>query len=160
MDELLEEESFEDDWERRWTAWLFQVIAALRQLQSTYQMIHNDLHTNNILWTSTDQEFFTYKTKEGKVFQVPTFGKRFVIIDYGRATFTFNGQEIISSDFDEGRDAYSQYNYGPIRDDDFPIVRPNPSFDLARLACSLLRALFPVNPDEKKGGAVLSIAVS
>ncbi len=156
MDDLLNEEEFEDGWEQRWTAWLFQIVAALRQLQATYQMIHNDLHTNNILWIETEKEYFTYKTKEGTLFRIPTFGKRFVIIDFGRATFTFNGIEIASSDFDEGRDAYSQYNYGSFRDPDLPLVRPNPSFDLARLACSLLRALFPENPEEKKGGSILS----
>ena len=156
MDDLLENETFENDWELKWTAWCFQVIAALQQLQGVLNIVHNDLHTNNIVWKDTEAEYFTYKTSQGKLFKVPTYGKRFVLIDFGRATFNFNGTEIISSDFNEGRDAYGQYNYGHLRDYSCPAVRPNPSFDLARLGCSLLRGLYPQNPTEKKGGQVLS----
>jgi hypothetical protein len=156
MDDLLEEEEFEEGWEHRWTCWLYQVIAGLAQLQSVFHLIHNDLHTNNIMWKKTDAEFFTYKLANGKIARIPTFGKRFTIIDYGRATFTFNGIEVMSSDFSEGKDAYGQYNYGPSKDVDMPLVRPNPSFDLARLACSLLRGLYPENPIAKKSGAVIS----
>jgi hypothetical protein len=155
MDDLLEHESFEDGWELRWTAWCFQVIAALQQLQGVLNIIHNDLHTNNILWKDTDDEFFNYKTSNGSIYKVPTYGKRFVCIDFGRATFNFNGIDIISSDFKEGRDAYGQYNYGYIRDYDESAVRPNPSFDLARLGCSLLRGLYPQNPPDKKGGGTI-----
>ena len=156
MDDLLEDEEFDGTWELRWTAWIFQVIVALIQLQSNYQLVHNDLHTNNILWKETEEEFFTYKDKTGKLFKIPTFGKRFVIIDFGRATFTFNGTEICSSDFFDGADAEGQYNYGVWRNKNEPLVRPNPSFDLTRLSTSLTRVLFSQNPPEKMNSPIMS----
>ena len=149
MDELLEQEEFEGDWSNKWTAWLFQVIIALYQLKTYYSMVHNDLHTNNILWKNTTDEYFTYKLMNGTIYKIPTYGKRFTIIDFGRATFVFNGVDIASSDFRDGADAEGQYNYGSWRNKNSPIIRPNPSFDLCRLSCSLTRVLFPVNPKEK-----------
>lgn len=43
--------------ENIWTAWLFQVVAALSQLQNWMNLTHNDLHTNNVLWKTTAEEF-------------------------------------------------------------------------------------------------------
>ena len=156
MDDLLEAEDFDDGWETRWSAWLFQVTVALQQLQSGFSCIHNDLHTNNVMWIPTEQTHFVYRDSKGTTWNVPTYGKRFVLIDFGRATFTWNGVEVISSDFQEGHDGAGQYNYGSLRDWSQPQVRPNPSFDLARLSCSLLRGLFPRNPAPKPKGSVLS----
>jgi thiamine kinase-like enzyme len=155
MDELLEQEDFEDGWSDKWTAWLFQVIVALQQLQTHFNLVHNDLHTNNILWKNTDQEYFYYKLKNGKKFKIPTYGKRFTVIDFGRATLVFNGVDIASSDFRDGADAEGQYNYGSWRNKDEPIIKPNPSFDLCRLSCSLTRVLFPKNPDQKHEDATI-----
>jgi hypothetical protein len=156
MDSLLDEENFEGEWELRWTAWIFQIVVALNQIQHAFSLIHNDLHTNNILWKNTDVEFYFYKDSKGQIFKIPTFGKRFVIIDFGRAVFTLNGVEIISSDFNEGHDAEGQYNYGSIRDHDYSVIRPNTSFDLVRLSCSLTNVLFPEHPEQKKSGSILS----
>lgn len=156
MDELLEQEEFEEGWSDKWTAWLFQVIVALEQLQTHFSLVHNDLHTNNILWKNTDQTHYLYKsTKNGKIFKIPTYGKRFTVIDFGRATLVFNGVDIASSDFRDGADAEGQYNYGSWRNKDEPVMRPNPSFDLCRLSCSLTRVLFPVNPDYKHEDAAI-----
>jgi len=156
MDNLLDEEKFEGEWELRWTAWIFQILVALNQIQHVFSLIHNDLHTNNILWKTTDVEFYFYKDSKGKIFKIPTFGKRFVIIDFGRAVFTLNGIEIISSDFNEGHDAEGQYNYGSIRDHDYSAIHPNASFDLVRLSCSLTNVLFSQHPEQKNSGAILS----
>jgi hypothetical protein len=158
MDELLEQEEFEDGWSDKWTAWLFQVICALQQLQTHFNLVHNDLHTNNILWKNTDLTHYFYKSKTGKIYKVPTYGKRFTVIDFGRATLVFNSVDIASSDFRDGADADGQYNYGVWRNKDEPIMRPNPSFDLCRLSCSVIRVLFPVNPDYKhEDAAIISV---
>jgi hypothetical protein len=142
--------------ETKWTAWLFQVVAACAQLQGALTLTHNDLHTNNVLWSRTSLEHLVYKDSVGRAYKVPTYGYVFTIIDYGRAIFINNGHTVISSDYNDNHDACGMYNFGPIQDDDFPIVRPNKSFDLVRLACSLLRGLYPHNPDAKEKGAVIT----
>lgn len=160
MDDLLEQHLYTpiktEEQKAQWSAWLFQICAALSQLQSTFALTHNDLHTNNVLWKSTEQEFLWYRTKSGLVWKVPTFGRIFTVIDYGRAIFTLNGFTCISSDYDDGHDAAGMYNFGPLLDKSMPKVYPNRSFDLCRLACSLLRAMYPQTPPEKSKGKVLS----
>ncbi len=146
------------EWEKRWSAWLFQVIAALCCAQSVLGFTHNDLHTNNIVWTPTQEEFLYYTTRAGTVFKVPTFGKLFRLIDFGRAIFRINQTEFISDDFRAGGDADGQYCFKPLhpRPPAGAEVYPNPSFDLCRLSVSLLESIFPEGPDVKEGGAVLS----
>jgi len=142
------------EWELRWSAWVFQVIAALTVAQSVFGFTHNDLHTNNIVWTPTKEEFLYYSLKSGAVFKVPTFGKLFRIIDFGRSIFTINGTQFISDDFKEDNDADGQYSFGPIMK--AVEVPPNPSFDLCRLAVSLFESLYPDPPEKLEGGELLS----
>jgi len=163
MDSLLDENSSEmpfkigsKEWEECWSAWLFQVVAALCQIQSLWAMTHNDLHSNNILWTPTDKEFLYYKTRDGRFWKVPTYGKLFRIIDFGRAIYTHNGTLSISDDYWPDNDAGTQYNFGPLYDPSEPRVYPNPSFDLCRLAVSILEGLFLEIPDDKEGGEIIS----
>lgn len=160
MDMLLDVKEFTPvtsaEHEAKWAAWLFQVVAACAQLQGLLTLTHNDLHTNNVLWSRTSLEYLVYKDSVGRAYKVPTYGYVFTIIDYGRAIFINNGHTVISSDYNDNHDACGMYNFGPIQDDEFPIVRPNKSFDLVRLACSLLRGLYPHNPDAKEKGAVIT----
>ena len=145
-----------EDWELRWSAWLFQVIAGLSAAQRLFGFTHNDLHTNNIVWTETKEEFLYYTLQSGAVFKVPTFGKLFRLIDFGRAILTINGQQFISDDFRPGNDAAEQYSFKPLHSNPVNEVPPNPSFDLCRLAVSLLDAVFPERPAVKEGGRVLN----
>jgi len=160
MDVLLETSEFAPantpEKETIWTAWLFQICSALSQLQSVLHLTHNDLHTNNVLWKPTDQEFLWYKDTKDQIWKVPTYGRIFSIIDYGRAIFTINGHTCISSDYDDNHDAAGMYNFGPIEDHDEPRVPPNKSFDLCRLTCSMVRALYPRNPVSKEKGELLT----
>ena len=144
------------EWEAQWSAWLFQVIAALCPLQSLWAMTHNDLHSNNILWTPTDKEFLYYSTKDGRKWRVPTYGKLFRVIDFGRAIYTHNGVLCISDDYWPDNEAGSQYNFGPLYDPKEPRVYPNPSFDLCRLSVSIFESLFTETPEDRPGGANLS----
>jgi hypothetical protein len=162
MDSLLE--NFEGvgaslgtpEWENRWSAWLFQIVAALCQIQSLWAMTHNDLHSNNILWTPTDKEFLYYRTDDGRIWRVPTYGKLFRIIDFGRAIFTHNTTLFISDDFWPDNEAGSKYNFGPLYDPGSERIYPNPSFDLSRLSVSIIEALFKNIPDDKEDGRILS----
>jgi hypothetical protein len=160
MDDLLEQTDHSPiqtaEQEHTWLAWLFQVCVACAQLQSSLSLTHNDLHTNNVMFKRTTEEYLFYKDSGGTVWRVPTFGYVFTIIDYGRAIFTTSGHTMISSDYDDGHDAFGMYNFGPIEDETQPRVHPNRSFDLCRLACSLLRGLFPINPASKEKGTILT----
>ncbi len=140
----------------RWAAWLGQVIAALTQMQALIGFCHNDLHTNNIVWTKTQDEFVYYKNSAGDYFKVPTYGKLFQIIDFGRATFTIGKKSFMSDDFFIGNDAYGQYNYEACFDPERPAVMPNKSFDLCRLAVSMLDAIYDETPIAKPRGEILN----
>ena len=171
MDDLLEDfeevgaEPETEEWEDRWGAWLFQIIAALTVVQTLFKFTHNDLHTNNIVWTETEEEFLYYTTlnnkyhtsSNNKIYKVPTYGKIFKIIDFGRSIFSLNEHLFISDDFYEGNDADTQYNFPPLSyDPEEPTVYPNFSFDLARLSISLIEGLFPEVPRERLNAKILS----
>ena len=160
MDELMDEDEIDGfkrgshGWEVRWLAWLFQVTAALGFLQSAICFTHNDLHSNNILWKTTDKKYLYYKLKDGTTWRVPTFGKIFRIIDFARAIFRLGKRLWVSDDHWPDQDAGDQYNFGPFFDHRSPKVVPNPSFDLCRLAVSLIDGLFDEPPPKKKGKGV------
>lgn len=138
-----------------WSAWIFQVVAALTQMQSVFGVVHNDLHTNNIMWVDTKEKYIYYKKRDGTVYQVPTHGKLMKIIDFGRASFNWNDNMIFSDDFLEGHDADGQYN---LDDETATSIanEPNRSFDLCRFAVSILEGLYYRTPENKKKGALLS----
>jgi len=163
MDDLLEnfkEVGAEPDtelWEEKWSAWLFQIIAALTVAQTLFKFTHNDLHTNNIVWSNTEQEFIYYTTLNKTVYKIPTYGKIFKIIDFGRSIFSLNEHLFISDDFCEGNDADTQYNFPPLsQKTEEPIVYPNSSFDLSRLSISLIEGLFPEKPRDRLNAKILS----
>jgi len=144
------------EWELRWSAWVFQIVAALSVAQELLGLTHNDLHTNNIVWSATEEEFLFYTMRDGTAFKVPTFGKIFRIIDFGRAIFTLNGKTLVSDDFRSQNDAGGQYRFKPLYKNVQNAVLPNPSFDLSRLSVSLFQALFPDTPAIDESGDVLS----
>jgi hypothetical protein len=164
MDTLMDEDEIDgheresQGWEMRWIAWLFQVIAALTFLQSAVCFTHNDLHSNNILWRKTDKKYLYYKNKQGTIWRVPTFGKIFSIIDFGRAILRLGRHLWVSDDHWPDQDASDQYNFGPFFDHTLPKNPPNPSFDLCRLSVSLLDGLFDEPPPKKKGKHVSIIS--
>jgi hypothetical protein len=164
MDSLLDEDEIDgfergsQGWEARWIAWLFQIIAALSFLQSAIYFTHNDLHSNNILWRKTNIKFLYYKSKDGTIWRVPTFGKIFCIIDFGRAIFRLGNQIWISDDHWPDQEAGDQYNFGPFFDHTKTKNPPNQSFDLCRLAVSLIDGLFNEKPPKKKGKGISVIS--
>jgi hypothetical protein len=133
LDYLMENDLLED---HEWTSCLFQIIISLAVFQKTFSFTHNDLHTNNIMYIPTDREFLYY-TFNNVTYKVPTYGKIYKIIDFGRAIYKFQGQTMCSDSFHLKGDAGSQYNCEPYLDENKPRLEPNPSFDLCRLACCL-----------------------
>jgi hypothetical protein len=126
-DELTKEE---------WSSILFQIIMTLVMYQKMFEFTHNDLHTNNVMFIETTEEFLYY-LYEGQYYKVPTYGRIFKIIDFGRAIYRFRGELICSDSFHPKGDAATQYNFPPYYNPDKPTVEPNYSFDLCRFACAL-----------------------
>jgi len=115
---------------------LFQIIMTLLAYQKAFHFTHNDLHTNNVMYVETDEEFLFYKF-DGKIYKVPTYGKIFKIIDFGRAIYKVNGRIYCSDSFGPEGDASTQYNFEPYMNSKKPRLEPNYSFDLCRLGCSI-----------------------
>jgi hypothetical protein len=124
-----------------WASALFQVVAALGLLHASFDLTHNDLHTSNVMYTATDAKYIFYRTG-GELYKVPTYGRVFKIIDFGRAIYTFKGRRFCSDNFQEGDAAAGQYNCEPFYDPARPRIEPNPSFDLGRFGCSLYEYFF------------------
>jgi hypothetical protein len=119
-----------------WSAILMQIIMTLIAYQKMFWFTHNDLHTNNVMFVETKKEFLYYMCDK-KYYRVPTFGKIFKIIDFGRAVYKYKSLTICSDSFHPKGDAATQYNFKPYMNDKKPLLEPNPSFDLCRLACSM-----------------------
>jgi hypothetical protein len=122
--------------QEEWLSALMQVIMILITYQKAFAFTHNDLHTNNIMYVKTNEKWIYYCYKK-KYYKVPTFGRIFKIIDFGRAIYKYNKQIFCSDSFQEGGDAATQYNTEPYFNDKKARIDPNYSFDLCRLACSI-----------------------
>lgn len=116
---------------------LFQIIVMLATYQKVFSLTHNDLHTNNIMFVQTDIEYIYY-VFNNKHYRVPTYGRIYKIIDYGRSIYKYNGTLLCSDSFHPDGDAATQYNFGTYYNEKKKKVEPNHSFDLCRLSCSLI----------------------
>lgn len=143
IDGLMSDESIT---ENEWIAILFQICFSLAIAQQEFSFIHNDLHTNNVMWVPTDKEYIHYKVND-TVYKIPTYGKIIKIIDYGRSYYKYFDKEYISDAYRPKGDAAGQYNYPPYYNPKESRVPPNPSFDLPRLACSMYEGLFTRSHD-------------
>lgn len=131
-----------------------QVIFGLCIMQETYCWMHNDLHSENIMYESTDIESLQYSLRimhssERYVdvfFKVPTYGLLMKIIDFGFSSFKFTGdmKKTIESIFYNS--ITEAMNENPITDiygwyigmlDKLVFDATNPANDLRRLVGSL-----------------------
>ena len=172
LDDLMEDEIADDvtadmreTKEQRWTAWMFQVIAGLTTAQSAYDFVHNDLHTNNVMWCGTGETHLYYHVTGAaggdRFYRVPTYGRIMKIIDFGRATFRppaagAGGRMWFPDAYAPGADAAGQYNCGPYFEQGKPKIQPNKSFDLCRLAVAMLETLWLEQPEPKAPRRVLT----
>jgi hypothetical protein len=138
--------------EQKHLAWLAQVMFALAFAQRNFSFTHNDLHSNNVMHVSTKDEFLYYNC-EGKFYKVPTYGKLIKIIDFERCVSNIrvvgmkDAKVFMSDHFNVDEEAGGQYNCDPEYIARFPVIKPNPSFDLVRLATSMFWDLFPDGPE-------------
>ena len=119
-----------------WDSIVMQILFSLITFQNAFGLTHNDLHTNNVMYVKTEKKFLYYKLNH-IYYKVPTFGKLFKIIDYGRAIYKFRGKVLCSDSYHPEGDAATQYNCEPYFNDKKPRLEPNFGFDLCRLGCAL-----------------------
>ena len=119
-----------------WKSILFQIIMTLITYQKAFNFTHNDLHTNNIMYNETNRKFIYYHY-QNTYYKVPTYGKIYKIIDYGRAVYKYKQSTMYSDSYHPKGDAATQYNCEPYFNANKPRITPNQSFDLCRLGCSL-----------------------
>lgn len=146
LDSLLVHNTLSD---REMSSMVAQVLMTLSTFQKTFSLTHNDLHTNNIMWIKTDKKHLCYRLG-GTYYKVPTFGKIYKLIDFGRAIYKFKGKIVCSDSFHPKGDAATQYNCEPYFNEKKPRLEPNPSFDLCRLGCSIYDFLVEDTSDEMK----------
>jgi len=137
--------------EKEGSAALMQIVMTLIAYQRAFSFTHNDLHTNNIMYITTNTEFLYYKYNK-KTYQVPTYGRIFKIIDFGRSIYRFSGKTFCSDSFAPGGDAATQYNCDPYMNENKPRLDPNPSFDLCRLGCSIYDFLIEDETEKEMDG--------
>ena len=134
---------------KEWSSMFIQIIFTLLIYQKCFHFTHNDLHTNNVMYVETDKQHLIYHY-DNNYYRVPTFGKIWKIIDFGRAIYKFKGQIIGSDSFAPNGDAATQYNCEPFFDQDKPRLEPNYSFDLCRFGCSLYDFFIEDDEEEKE----------
>ena len=121
---------------------LFQVAFALSYVQKHYKFTHNDLHINNVMYCETNKPFLYYKLNN-IYFKVPTYGKLFKIIDFGRSIFTYGKKTYMNDAFSKYGEAEGQYTYPQQvsfidNKEDKETIEPSYYFDLCRLAITML----------------------
>uniref|UniRef100_A0A6C0BUC7 Protein kinase domain-containing protein n=1 Tax=viral metagenome TaxID=1070528 RepID=A0A6C0BUC7_9ZZZZ len=125
---------------------LFQISFALHYLQKKYKFTHNDLHINNIMYSNTEKEYLYYKINN-KYFRIPTYGKIFKIIDFGRSIITYNNKTYMNDVFSKNSEAWGQYYYPSQvdfynkKEKNIPDTKPSFNFDLCRLSMTILDEL-------------------
>ena len=139
LDEYVKENLIETN---EWLSILFQICFGLAVAQKKYKFCHNDLHSANIMFKETNEKYLYYKINK-TYFKIPTFGKIAKIIDFGRATFKYDDVIYFSSAFDENGEAEGQYDYPQENSLDNCKTKPNYSFDLVRLATSIIEYVDP-----------------
>jgi hypothetical protein len=146
LDHYIENNKLKDN---EWESIILQILLTLITYQHVFDFTHNDLHTNNIVYITTEKKFLYYKYKNSH-YKVPTFGKIYKIIDFGRAIYKYKSVLLCSDSYADDGDANTQYNCEPYLNNEKPRIDPNYSFDLCRLGCSLFDYFIDDIDDIKK----------
>jgi len=75
--------------ELEWNSALFQTLVGLHVMHTKFGMTHDDLHSGNVLVhempkASCGKDTYLHYRLLGYDFYIPTFGKLFILIDFGR----------------------------------------------------------------------------
>ena len=137
LDNYIDNSAYKKISPSEWKSILFQTCFGLAVAQKEFEFIHNDLHSSNIMFKSTQNEFLYYNFNNA-YFKIPTFNKISKIIDFGRATFKVNNKLFFSDVFKKNEDAGGQYSYPFQNTLKHCKIKPNKSFDLSRLATTIM----------------------
>jgi hypothetical protein len=120
-----------------WKTILFEVCFGMAVAQKQFSFIHNDLHSDNIMFKSIEKEFkYYYFVEEDKYFKVPTHKRETKVIDFARGILKVGKKTYFSDVFKKDGDAGGQYNYLN-KITNFRNKKFNLSFDLARLGTTI-----------------------
>lgn len=123
-----------------WFSVFFQVAFGLAIAQKYFNFVHNDLHSSNVMFKTTELRNLFFQI--GNIYyRVPTFGKITKIIDFARGTFKLGDRWIFSDQFKEDGDAWGQYDYPSDGTLANCVHKPNPSFDMVRLGTTIIQRL-------------------
>jgi hypothetical protein len=129
--------------EKEMTSILLQLLFTLATYQKCFNFSHNDLHANNIMYSTTNEKYLYYTLGDDtSIYKIPTYGKIWKIIDFGRSVYNISNQVIENMSYSDEGDASRQYNFGIFYSDKFNLRQPNNNFDLCRLGCSLFDYFF------------------
>jgi len=120
-----------------WKSIIFQVCFGLAVAQKHFLFVHNDLHSSNIMFKKTEKTYLYFKFRDN-YYRIPTFDKISKIIDFGRATFKLGDRIYFSDVFKKNEDAFGQYTYPYNNSLKHCRIKPNMSFDLSRLATTIM----------------------
>ena len=129
-----------------WKTILFEICFGMAVAQKHLNFIHNDLHSDNIMFKKINKEF-KYYNYNNTYFKVPTYNKETKIIDFARGIIKIGPTLYFSDVFKKGGDAYGQYKYLN-KKLFYKHKYLNYSFDLARLSITLLKYLDFTNKNE------------
>ena len=123
-----------------WKSILFNICFGLAVAQKHLDFIHNDLHTDNVMYINIkeDYKYFMY---QNKYYRVPTFNKEIKIIDFARGILKVGDKKYFSDVFKNDGDAGGQYNY---MNEGCCLKKKrkyNFNFDLARLGTTIINYL-------------------
>ena len=115
-----------------WRSYLFELCFGLAVAQKNYGFIHNDLHSDNIMFKSTKIDYKYYQFRD-IYFKVPTHNRETKVIDFARGIIKVGKKTYFSDVFKNDGDAGGQYNYLNKQ----KVKKFNFHFDLARLATTI-----------------------
>ena len=113
---------------------LFEICFGLAAAQEHIGFIHNDLHSDNIMFIKTEREFKFFRYKDN-YYKIPTFGYDIKIIDFARNIFKIKNNIYYSDVFEKNGDAGGQYGNQPSI---HLKKKMNYHFDLARLSTTII----------------------
>jgi hypothetical protein len=123
--------------EYEWSCYIFQIIASLIVIQKYFNLYHNDLHLSNIMYVPTNKKYIFYKFND-TYFRINTYNKIIKIIDWGRASYSFNRLKGNNSSFNIDGEAFGQFMNSRINNKGKKNIDYNPSMDLYILGKNLV----------------------
>ena len=143
---LFDELKEKDYYIKRLKSYFFQILTALSLVQSKFNLIHNDLHTSNILCNNTSKKYLYYKGNDERKYKIPTFGKILKIIDWGRSRLTLKDKQdhkildIKNNIFESDYPVMGQYFSSTLGKSSKGNIYNNYSFDITLFAFCILKA--------------------